>query len=517
MSLPRFLDRAADASLPVLAELGRTAFRDRLSTLSVGISIDARLADDPASHAGYLLAVNLAARLYPRLVLLGPVELCALAGELAASINPLVDVADRGRVDARWVWSRRTPHRGEIHAAASGWNVGFDGAPVGSGRAETLAALAAAAIGTGEMFRAIFAAELGTRGRTGPAPFAFNLLTLGPPQRNLPALAPAPAFGRAHLAGAGAVGEAAALALREASAVGTLVAVDPESTDLGNLQRYLLAFDRHVGMAKVALLAEQLTGSRIAVEQVPTVWSADTRTQPADTVLAALDSIAGRIELQAGLPRRLYNAYTQPLDIGWSRHEAFGEDACLACLYWPTGPRRNRHEVLAAALDQHPARILCYLVVPGLGIGQPIPPQHLPADVDVTIAARWAGVPIGHDIGQALFGDPDALADRAGARVDDLYHDMCAGALIPTVAGDRDREVVVPLAHQSALAGILLATQLLVAEQPELAALRPSQPQARYDAFRPAAPQPLPLARAAGCICGDRFYVHAYRARWQPA
>lgn len=72
-------------------------------------------------------------------------------------------------------------------------------------------------------------------------------------------------------------------------------------------------------------------------------------------------------------------------------------------------------------------------------------------------------------------GDPDALGDRAGTCVDDLYHDICAGALIPTVAGDRDREVVVPLAHQSALAGILLATQLLVAEQPELAALRPSQ------------------------------------------
>lgn len=516
MSLPRFFDRAADASLPVLAELGRTAFRERLATLSVAIGVDKPLADDPVSRAAYLLAVNLGARLYPRLVLNGPADLRERGADLAVSINPVVDVAASGRVDGRWVWSRRTPRRSAIHATASGWNVGIDGSPIGPDRPEILAALAAAAIGMGEVFRAVFAAELGARGRTGPMPLAFNLLTLGPPERGLPSLASAPAFGRSHLAGAGAVGEAAALTLREAGAVGMLEAVDPQRVDLGNLQRYLLAFDRHVGMSKVEVLAEQLTGSGITVEQVPTIWGADARTQaPAETVLAALDSIAGRIELQASLPRRIYNAYTQPLDIGWSRHETFGDDACLACLYWPTGPRQHRHEIVGAALRQHPARVLRYLVIPGLVIGQPIPPQHLPPDIDPALASRWAEVSIAQDVGEALFADPEALSSRAGARVDDLYHDMCAGALLPTVSGDRDREVVVPLAHQSALAGIMLATQLLVAEQPELATLRELQPQARFDVFRPASPQRLPLARASGCICGDRYYIDAYRARWQ--
>ena len=44
-----------------------------------------------------------------------------------------------------------------------------------------------------------------------------------------------------------------------------------------------------------------------------------------------------RIGIQAGLPLRIYNAFTGPLDLGWSRHERFGDEPCLACLYWPTG------------------------------------------------------------------------------------------------------------------------------------------------------------------------------------
>lgn len=517
MSLPRFIDRAADASLPVLADLTLTAFLDRLSRLTVGISIDAQLSDDPAARSAYLLAVNLAARLYPRLVLRGPDDLRKSGADLAASINPAVEVGHSGRVGVGWSWSRRAPRPGHVHTAASGWNVGIDGAFVGHAPAEAPAALAAAAIGAGEIFRTAFADELGPRGRTGLAPFAFNLLTLGAREDDLPSLGEAPAFGRTHLAGAGAIGEAVALTLREAGATGTLVAVDPESIDLTNLQRYLLALDRHVDARKVAVLTDQLAGTSIVIEQVATLWGAGPETQTAiDTILAAVDTVAGRIQLQASLPRRVYNAYTQPLDIGWSRHESFGQDACLTCLYWPTSPRPHRHEVLGAALKADPARVLVYLVAPELPIGQPIPPQHIRPEIDRALAAHWTSVPLAEDIGRALFDDPYALTSRADARVDDLYHDLCAGTLLPTVVGERDREVIVPVAHQSALAGIMLATQLLIVEQPQLAALRPPQPQARFDVFRSAPPQPLPLARAVGCICGDDSYIDAYRARWQP-
>lgn len=515
MSLPRFIDRAVDAGMPVMAQLGRTAIRERLERISIGIGIEGAAADDAAAQSAYLLAVNLAARLYPRLLLRGPADLVQLGAELGVAINPHIDIAERGRVDAGWRWGRRPPPDGWVRASASGWNVAIDDVPLKAGPVEVPAALAAAAIGMGELFRTIFATELDARGRAGATPLAFNLLALGAPSKTMPVLGPAPNFGRAYLVGAGAVGEAAALTLREAHAVGTLAGVDPQAIDLGNLQRYLLAFDHHVGESKVSVLAAQLGGSGMSVEPISAAWGEDSRTQGSvDTVLAALDSIAGRIELQASLPRRIFNAYTQPLDIGWSRHESFGMDACLACLYWPTGPRQNRHEIVGAALGQHPMRVLRYMIVPGLAVGQPIPAQHLPTDVDPELRARWGAIPIAHDIGDALFGDRDAINSRAAASIEDLYHEMCAGALLPTVAGVRHREVVVPLAHQSALAGIMLATELLVAHDPELAALRPSGPEARFDVFRPAPPRALPLARRVDCICSDRFYLDEYSSRW---
>jgi len=70
------------------------------------------------------------------------------------------------------------------------------------------------------------------------------------------------------------------------------------------------------------------------------------------TVLAALDTPEARIAVQAGLPEHVYNAWTQPADLGWSRHEAFGTQPCLVCLYWPDRRQPSQHELIADALGQ---------------------------------------------------------------------------------------------------------------------------------------------------------------------
>jgi hypothetical protein len=517
VSLARFFDRAADASLPVLAGLGRTAFRERLASITVALAIDAARAQDPAPRAAYLLAANLAARLYPRLILSAPVDLRTEASELASAINPAIDLRNRGEADVRWRWSTRAASGTDVHVSASSWNVAVDGAQTGAAPPEIPAALAATAIGLGDVFRTVFATDLGVRGRHGPEGRAFNLLTGGARVDGLPTLREHPELGRVYLAGAGAVGEAAALTFREAGAAGVLVAVDPQRVDVGNLQRYLLAVDSDERAKKATLLKERLASSRVAVEAIDTLWGADARTQmPIDTLLAALDTTGGRIELQAGLPRRLFNAYTQPLDVGWSRHEEFGVTGCLVCLYWPTGLRPHRFETLAEALQQDPQRVLRYLANPGLTVDRPIAVSDLPANIDPEMARRWTVIPIARDIGDALFGDSDALADRGRVSIDDLYYEMCAGTLIPSRVGERQRDVLVPLAHQSALAGIMLASQVLVANQSDLSSFRPPEQQMRFDVFRPAGPRSVAVGRVPGCICNDRFYLEAYRARWQP-
>jgi hypothetical protein len=92
---------------------------------------------------------------------------------------------------------------------------------------------------------------------------------------------------------------------------------------------------------------------------------------------------------------------------------------------------------------------------------------------------------------------------------------VCAGMLIEHAGDRRVGEVSVPLAHQSALAGILLASWLVVDRVPALRALRASATQARYDVLRGGVQVwPRVRGRVVRCLCSDPDYRHRYRERW---
>ncbi len=222
-------------------------------------------------------------------------------------------------------------------------------------------------MGVGELFRVVFADELGAHGRSGSRPAAFNLVTLAEPLGGLP-LAADVDVGEFRLVGAGAIGQAAAHTLAVAGARGSIVAVDPEKVALSNLQRYVLTTDADVGAVKVDLLRDRLAASGLEVDPVPSEWHAGLVEAQRPT-LVALDSAEARLGVQSSLPGPIYNAWTQPADVGWSRHERFGDEPCLACLYWPDHQSPSRHEQIAAAFRQHPLRVLAYLVHRAIPIG----------------------------------------------------------------------------------------------------------------------------------------------------
>jgi hypothetical protein len=81
--------------------------------------------------------------------------------------------------------------------------------------------------------------------------------------------------------------------------------------------------------------------------------------------------------------------------------------------------------------------------------------------------------------------------------------------------GPRERDVLVPLAHQSAMAGVLLVLQLLTAVHPDLRAIRPAAIEGRFDVLA-GLPQVLarPRQRAHRCLCDDvDFQAHASNAK----
>lgn len=516
MSLPSFLGRIHNAAGPLLGGIAETELGERLSETTLLLEIDAAQAVDAGQRSAYLLAANLGARLYPRLALDAPSPLQDQAADLVRGINPLVEFgAPKGRVlTISWRGGESSADR--IRIAARGWNFALDSENA-SGSAAAPAAMAAASLAVGEAFRALFA-DLLEHGRCGPAPFALNLVTLGD-WTETPPLPERVELGDVHLAGCGAIGQAAVATLSELPVAGSLYACDYEPLDEGNLQRYLLSGATDVGSPKPVLVERALAASELKVEQVLSRWGEDERTGPGrQTVLAALDTKQGRIELQAGLPREIFNAWTQQYDLGASRHQSFGEEApCLACLYWPSRPRPSESELIADALGEHELRVIRYLLS-GIPVGQPLNPDQLHGTLRLPLpddANTW--------VERSLLSDlidrhqlPEApFQELAGLDIRGLYRDaICAGMLIEYGASRND-DVSVPLAHQSALAGILLATALFVDRVPVLRELRPAAEVTKYDVLRGGSQVwTRPRDREERCICADSDYQDAYSQRW---
>jgi hypothetical protein len=308
-------------------------------------------------------------------------------------------------------------------------------------------------------------------------------------------------------------------ALSAVGARGTLVVVDHETISLSNLQRYVLAMDADIGRTKTSLAAGALKGTGIECIPAQVDWTLGLIEAPvAETVCSAVDTEALRIAIQAGLPKRVYNAWTQPSDIGWSRHETFGDGPCLACLYWPTRPKPSYDEMVARALKQPQLRVLAYLVfnvpVDAVLRADQIPAlAHLPAPPE---ADEWTNRALLQDVALEFGLAKDDVSAWKGKQLADLYREgVCAGALIRHQSGELSEDVAVPLAHQSALAGIMLATQLLVAASPILAPHRHIAPEGRLNLLA-GFPQlsARPRTRTANCICSDADFLGQYATKW---
>ncbi|RYB88661.1 hypothetical protein EUA06_19370 [Nocardioides glacieisoli] len=597
MALPAFFSRVADSLRPV-ANVDPDTLADKLHDVRLHLDV---VSQDDGAKGAFLLACNLAARLYP-VIDLRPSHgssrdetLTHQARDLIRAINPDADILLATRNGAASLgeaedepghdhepgrdgsddtglavslrlgvsFSRNAGHIGTtqpsaqdrlVEVSARGWTVAVDPAEgwdrlddgTSAEPGHPLAWLAAAAFGMSEVFRIVFAAELGDRGRTGRQAGGIDLLTAAPVDVDAPASSPfgeaadttavatseAPSsadegpvpiaeaepvdLGEFFLVGGGAIGQAAALALSEVDAVGVMHVVDPETVTLSNLQRYVLTRAKDVGAVKVDLMQEAVknnafglagAASRLEIKPLRGKWGDSEEHLDAHQVLVALDTARDRITVAATAPRHAYNAWTQVADLGWSRHEEFSVKPCLACLYYPSRPRSHDHELIAEAVRQTPLRVLAYLTY-NLPIGYPLPSvpaiAELPAPPD---AVRWTQVALIEDLLDDGVVEQTQRNEWADKTVGLLYRDgICAGGLLPV--GDLPGEALVPLAHQSALAGILLAAELYWSRSPSLAARRASQVEHRYDVLR-GFPQVFgrPRERTPHCLCEDTFFA----------
>jgi hypothetical protein len=522
VSLPRFYSRVSNALGGVFGPGLHDDVAARLADVMVTLEAPDEIQGNPSHMAGFIFAANLLARIYPRIRVLAPVRVADEASSVIQSINPSCDIArNPGFSTATLAWGlARSRGPESVTVSARGWQVLIDSEAECVPPANVVATLAAATFGVGEVFRTIFATHLGSgRGRMSVSPRTLNLLTLDTSRVAAPDLPDRIDLGRIHLAGAGAIGQAAIYALARSGARGTLVVVDPEDLALSNLQRYVLATDADVGRQKCALAERALENSGLTAERVSAKWGDDPRTVTGvRAVMVAVDSREMRIAIQASLPRTAYNAWTQPQDLGWSRHERFGEDPCLACLYWPAAATPHQHELIARSLQQPPLRVLAYLTH-GLSVDVPLKQEHIPILAGQPApegTAAWLARSLLDDIGHELGVGASELAPWKGRPVSDLYHEgICGGAFMQSRVGDVPGDAVVPLAHQSALAGVMLAAEVLIAHAPSLATVRTPFVEGRVDVLG-GVPQDVgrPRQRTLGCICSDSDFRTRYQELW---
>ena len=486
MALAPFFERIYGAVGGHLS-VSRESLTGSLEAVRVGVRCGPRCGRNDVWIAE--LATNLIARLYPRICISGAASHAAKLKRLALRINPKIEFeADSPGFTSICIGSAQLADA--IFPTSRGWVARLDHAPAQpSGQENPYGAGAAAALACSELFRRVFL-------KTGPErDFGLSLLDLGSKTGSERPLNSSN-LGNVVFAGVGAIGNAALWALsRDTHLRGHLWLVDGESLTLLNLQRYVLGTVADVSRSKVRLAKMALRRTRLAIEECQTSLErfAELRNGiDVPTICISVDNVETRRVAQALLPRLIVNGWTGDRALGASWHVLSRDAACLACLYQPRGQGPSATEQAARALGLSFERATLLWVT------------HQPmTDEDLNTIAQHLGVGV------------TTLEPWRAKSMGDLYTDVVCGAVALDVMGV-GRVETIPLAHQSALAGILMAAELVKRTNPKLAALSQTEPLISWDdVLRP--PPTIwtkPRPREKGCICGDQDYQAVFRRKW---
>ena len=495
MALAPYYDRAAQAASQVIAGFDSDAFRERVTGSCVGVHVGPDATSAAAGRHLLDLTVRLLARFYPAIRLSGLDDgPLAETRTLIEAINPRIESRDQANatIVIGTPGSELADAGRLVFAGCSGFDalistnhpqlIGEGANPFGAG--------ASAALACSNVFRALFMGDVADE------EFVFSTLTgelaASPVESDQVDL-----MHEITLIGIGAIGNAALWALQRCAASGTLHLVDNERVEASNLQLYVLATPAHEDTPKVNL-GEDDERLRVVRHNVTIEEYAANCDQAIAHAVVGLDSAEARRRVQASLPKIVDNAWTQPGDLGVSRHGGFGTDAaCVYCLYLPDQATLNEDQLVAKALNIEPRLMEV---------------RHLLYTNDPLTRPFLEGVAAALDI------EIDPLLPFDGKPLRTLYVEgLCGGAIIPLeTLGQPRQEMHVPLAHQSALAGVLLAAAAIgrsIGREIPPTGTRVT----RINVLRRLAgevTQPAAIGGHGVCICEDDDYRIVFNAKW---
>ena len=497
MALAPFFSRAYSA---IGAHLGitREELERVLSGQVVGIHLGTACSAEGNEKWIAELLVNLLARLYPTLSISGDETACGNITANALAINPSIKIQHCPERATVVVYVGKTPQgKNGFVASASGWvaRVGKTlGKSPSTGPHNPYSSGAAAALAAWRVFQTVVV-QPEEKSKIFPD-ISLSLLDYGTEAGQADPL-PAINIGEVAVAGIGAVGNPALWAWsKHAGLTGELHLIDPEDVELSNLQRYCLPVHADVGIGKVQMAQRELRNTELTLNLWPCSLedfaSNYSGIDKLPTICVSVDNVDGRRAAQALLPRLVVNGWTSDSGLGASWHRFVGSSACLGCFYHPKGASLSQTELAANALGLPHDQLTVFWIS-----DKPLGTEEIK-----TIESH-----LGLTAGQ--------LADWTGKRVQDVYSGVICGQVGIDLSGI-GRVATVPLAHQSVLAGILMAAELVKRSALALEEQSQKEPLVIWDNIMRQAPKYWAVKRLKEpeCFCGDKYYEAVYRQKW---
>lgn len=251
------------------------------------------------------------------------------------------------------------------------------------------------------------------------------------------------------LVGFGAIGNGFIWALSNIPNLkGNFTIIDPEKIELSNLQRYCLIDEKHIDMAKVDIAKDFFKENGIELHLLHCDWAEylnSTENWNNLLVCVAVDSKKDRIAIQSSLPKTILNAYTESNLIGISRHFNFIESACLSCGFIPKEKVKNYSVEVSENLK--------------------IPSQERLIR-DYLYYNKLVDRKLLELVAEANTIEINELLEYEGQNISEFYsRAVCGGHLRYLNSSSNEvLEIEAPLAFQSTLAGILLASELIISK-----------------------------------------------------
>jgi molybdopterin/thiamine biosynthesis adenylyltransferase len=304
-------------------------------------------------------------------------------------------------------------------------------------------------------------------------------------------------FNNSTLIGCGAIGQTLVYALKTTfRLVGRFTLIDHDKFEASNEQRYIGAFEETRNLPKTDALLNWLSQNNAGLsvigipqkyEEVATI----TNTILDQEVIVAVDNIETRLNVQAALPKLIWNAWTDTgegtLRYGIGRHMINGDYECLACSYFP---KKEVSEIKMIATRTG---------FPEGEIRERLSKNDIITNEDIQRVAKNKGFPL------------DKLVVNIGKSFKEFLHGECGLFRLPSA----EMHAITPAPHTPVLAGLLLATQLVLSRIKSTES-NVIESTADFDAL--GIPNPnciIKKRKNPNCFCSDPDYVKVYNSKWE--